>query len=97
VPVTFWLTCRLLNNSSRFSRRSSYSATFSERIRRLALRLTSRIFSRSLRPTNGISFSAISWAASRGWSFWGRRGKSTIWLIGTNPRMPQSTISPPLL
>jgi hypothetical protein len=28
---------------------------------------------RSFRPTNGWSFSAISWAASRGWSFWGRR------------------------
>ena len=44
-----------------------------------------------------LSFSAISWAASRGWSFWGRRGKSTIWLIGTKPRMPQSTMRPPLL
>ena len=63
----------------------------------MALRLTSRIFSRSLRPTNGCSFSAISWAASRGWSFCGRRGKSTIWLIGTKPRMPQSTMRPPLL
>ena len=63
----------------------------------MALRLTSRILSRSLRPTNGWSFSAISWAASRGWSFCGRRGKSTIWLIGTNPRIPQSTMRPPLL
>jgi hypothetical protein len=44
-----------------------------------------------------LSFSAISWAASRGWSFCGRRGKSTIWLIGTKPRMPQSTMRPPLL
>ena len=61
------------------------------------MRLTSRILSRSLRPTNGWSFSAISWAASRGWSFCGRRGKSTIWLIGTKPRMPQSTMRPPLL
>jgi hypothetical protein len=33
------------------------------------LRLTSRIFRRSFRPTKGWSFSAISWAASRGWSF----------------------------
>ena len=97
VPLTFWPTWRLLNSSSRFSRRSSYRATFSDRIRRFALRLTSRIFSRSFRPTNGWSFSAISWAASRGWSFWGRRGKSTIWLIGTKPRMPQSTMRPPLL
>ena len=45
----------------------------------------------------GWSFSAISWAASRGCSFCGRRGKSTIWLIGTKPRMPQSTMRPPLL
>jgi hypothetical protein len=30
-----------------------------------------------------------------GWSFCGRRGKSTIWLIGTKPRMPQSTMSRP--
>ena len=33
VPVTFWPTCRLLKSSSRFSRRSSYSATFSDRMR----------------------------------------------------------------
>ncbi len=97
VPLTFWPTCRLLNSSSRFSRRSSYRATFSDRMSRFALRLTSRILRRSFRPTNGWSFSAISWAASRGWSFCGRRGKSTIWLIGTKPRMPQSTMSPPLL
>ena len=35
VPVTFWPTCRLLKSSSRFSRRSSYSATFSDRMSRI--------------------------------------------------------------
>ena len=83
-----------LDSSSRFSRRSSSRATFSERVRRFALRLTSRILRRSFgRRTASASRRSPRQRRAAGRSTGGAGSRGSGW--SGQAAVPQSTMRPP--
>ena len=92
-PLRIWPTCNSSSSCSRRSERISRSAARSERIRRLRRRSISMIFSRSVLFSSSDSRAATSSRVSSG----AAGARLTSCDIGTNPRGPTSTSTPPLL